>query len=36
MNGDHIKQIFNRYSATLIKISAVMLGNESDEIYDFK
>ncbi len=30
MNGDHIKEVFNQYSATLIKISTVMLGNESD------
>ena len=30
MNGDHIKEVFNQYSATLIKISTVMLGNEAD------
>ena len=30
MNGDHIKEIFNQYSATLYKISSVMLANAAD------
>lgn len=30
MNDDHIKEIFNQYSATLYKISSVMLRNVTD------
>lgn len=30
MNDDHIKEIFNQYSAILYKISSVMLRNVTD------